>query len=123
MRSRRRDRGAAAVEFALILPVLLLLVGGVVDFGRVFFTHITLSHAAREGVRVWTLGKPGDVVATVESRAAGLTVTTDPASPTDCTPGAATTLTVSTSITYFTPVIAAILPTELDSQGVMRCGG
>lgn len=46
------DRGASAVEFAIILPVLFLVLGGVVDFGRYFFFQIQLANAAREGARV-----------------------------------------------------------------------
>ena len=41
-RTKRVERGAAAVEMALVLPVLLLLIGGIVDFGRAFFTQIML---------------------------------------------------------------------------------
>jgi len=40
-RSAARDRGAAAVEFALLLPVLLLLVFGIIDFGRALNAQIT----------------------------------------------------------------------------------
>jgi Flp pilus assembly protein TadG len=39
------------VEFGLILPVLLLIVGGVVDFGMMYFEQIELANAARDGVR------------------------------------------------------------------------
>lgn len=50
-RRPRTERGAAAVEFALLLPVLVLLIGGIVDYGRYFFTQVQLSNAAREGAR------------------------------------------------------------------------
>ena len=46
-----RERGAAAVEFGLILPVLLLIVGGIIDFGIMYNKQILLSNAARDGVR------------------------------------------------------------------------
>ena len=39
----------ALVEFALVLPILLLLVLGVMDFGRMFYTKMILTNAAREG--------------------------------------------------------------------------
>ena len=54
-RSAARDRGAAAVEFALLLPVLLLLVFGIIDFGRALNAQITLTQAAREGARIAAL--------------------------------------------------------------------
>jgi Flp pilus assembly protein TadG len=53
MRSQRsrRERGAAAVEMALVLPVLVLLLGGIIDLGRAFMTQTILTNAAREGTR------------------------------------------------------------------------
>jgi Flp pilus assembly protein TadG len=52
----RRERGAAAVEMALILPLLLLIVGGIIDFGRFFYTQNIVVTAAREGARSRALG-------------------------------------------------------------------
>ena len=52
---RRRgegDRGVTALEFALIVPLLLLLVFGIVEFGRAYQARLTVTHAAREAVRV-----------------------------------------------------------------------
>jgi Flp pilus assembly protein TadG len=48
-RFRRSTRGGAAVELAIVLPILTLLVIGVADYGRVFFTSITVANAARAG--------------------------------------------------------------------------
>lgn len=53
--SRCLDRGAAAVEMAIILPVLVLLVGAIIDLGRVFMVTSALSNAAREGTRYATV--------------------------------------------------------------------
>jgi len=57
MRIRRHriiksEKGASAVEFALILPILIILVFGIVEFGIAFNNYITITHAAREGVRI-----------------------------------------------------------------------
>ena len=55
----RRERAAAAVEMALVLPILLLLLGGIVDYGRFFFVQIQLTNASREGARAAVvLGDP-----------------------------------------------------------------
>jgi Flp pilus assembly protein TadG len=51
----RDDRGAAAVEFALVLPVLLLVIFGIIDFGRLLYAKITLSEAAHAGARAAAL--------------------------------------------------------------------
>jgi len=54
--SATSDRGAAAVEFALLLPLLLLIVFGIIDFGRAINAQITITQAAREGARALALG-------------------------------------------------------------------
>jgi len=48
-KQNRKQRGQALVEFALALPLLLILVLGVLEFGRAFQTKIVLTNAAREG--------------------------------------------------------------------------
>lgn len=69
-RSRRRgERGAAMVEFAILLPLFLLIIAGIVDFGRAFFTQIALTNAAREGVRYAVINDPLQVPGTIELRA------------------------------------------------------
>jgi len=50
-RRAARDRGAVAVEFALILPVLLLIVVGTIEFGRVYSQVQVYNSSAREGAR------------------------------------------------------------------------
>lgn len=54
----RRKKGQAVVEMALVLPVLLLLLLGTVEFGRFFGTYLSLQHAAREGARLYLTGAP-----------------------------------------------------------------
>jgi hypothetical protein len=44
--------GNAAVEFGLVLPLLLALLLGTIDYGYVYFTQLTITNAAREGARV-----------------------------------------------------------------------
>lgn len=51
-RRRRRRRGQALVEFALALPLFLLIVFGLFDTARFVYGHSTLSQAAREGARL-----------------------------------------------------------------------
>jgi hypothetical protein len=50
-RGGRRANGQGIVEFAIILPVFLLLLLGVLEFGFVFDHHLTLEYATREGAR------------------------------------------------------------------------
>jgi Flp pilus assembly protein TadG len=51
MRRARRDEGQALVEFALVLPVLLMLILGLFDVARAVWQENTLAYAAREGTR------------------------------------------------------------------------
>ena len=48
-RRQPRSRGQSLVEFAIILPIMLLFLAAVIDLGRVFYATITLNNAAREG--------------------------------------------------------------------------
>lgn len=47
----RSEKGQALVEFALVLPLLLTLLCGIIDFGWLYYNQITLNNAAREGAR------------------------------------------------------------------------
>lgn len=49
------DRGAAAVEMALVMPLLIAMIIGIIDFSRIFNAELQLSQAAREGARLASL--------------------------------------------------------------------
>lgn len=66
----RSDRGAAAVEFALLLPLLMLIVCGIIDFGGQLNAQNALTQAAREGVRLAALGKSDAEIETWSKNAA-----------------------------------------------------
>ena len=65
-RSRRNERGAELIEFALVLPLLLGLFAGIVDFGRMFQRLEVTTNAAREGARIASL--PGYTQTDVQNR-------------------------------------------------------
>lgn len=52
----RAERGAAAVEFALVVPLLLVVLFGIIDFGFAINRYAIVNNAAREGVREASLG-------------------------------------------------------------------
>ena len=54
-RRRRGRRGAAIVEFAVVLPLLMLILFGILEYGYLFFVQQTLTNAAREGCRIAVL--------------------------------------------------------------------
>lgn len=125
------DRGAAAVEFALVLPLLVLIVFGVIDFGRAINAQITLTQAAREGARALALGQ-----ANYQTRAqdaaiglSGLTVTPlpDGNGVKGCPAGSQqngddAVVQVTYTFTFITPVGSIFGPTKtLTAEGVMPC--
>jgi len=66
-RLRRSERAAEVIEMALVTPILLLLVMGIVEFGFMFQRYVVLTNAAVEGARVATL--PGYTSADAQARA------------------------------------------------------
>ena len=61
--SRRRfrsERGAALIEAALTLPLLLLVCVGIIEFGRLYQTWQVMTNAAREGARIAVLPAPAN---------------------------------------------------------------
>ncbi len=60
------EGGAALVEFALIAIILLVLVFGMVDFGRAIYAKNSITHAAREGGRYAAVHAPGSEAAIVD---------------------------------------------------------
>lgn len=76
--TRIRDRfgwcgeaGAAALEFAILLPVLLLMIYGFIEGSRMYQARMAMSYAAREGARVLAVGDhdAGAAVAAAQQRA------------------------------------------------------
>src|SRR6056297_820462 len=52
----KNKKGQAMVETIFVLPLLFLLIFGIIEFGRIYFTYMTLSNAAREGARYSAVG-------------------------------------------------------------------
>jgi Flp pilus assembly protein TadG len=127
LKARDRNRGAAMVEFALVLPVLVLLLFGVIEFTRAYNAKTTMTHAAREGARTLALrGTVADAQARVRATSpslnqANLTITTTPASGT-CTPGQTVSVVLSYRMPYSIPMFRSG-EWSLKETGVMRCGG
>ena len=130
MRSRDRERGAAAVEFALVIPLLLFILFVLLDFGWVFNQQLALTSASREAARFYAIHW-NDPTATLpddaEDRAAGFVETEldfDWSSP-GCTgePDDEISVTLSTPVTSVTGMIDGLLSGPLVATGTMRCSG
>jgi Flp pilus assembly protein TadG len=122
--SQRRDEGAAVVEMAIVLSLLVLLVFGIIEFGRAYNAQVTLTHATREGVR--TLAVTGDREAAVEAtyRAASSTLHRESLSVTasSCDPGQPTDVSATYAMDISIPFFGE-RALNLSSTAVMRCGG
>lgn len=79
--SRTGRRGQAAVEFALVLPILLVLLIGIVEFGRAWNEHQVITSAAREAARKASISDEdvtwAEVLASAQNTLAGASI--DPA--------------------------------------------
>ena len=137
---RRRSRGQSLVEFALLLPVLLVIMLGLLDLGRAVFAYNAISEAARNGARVAIVNQtPGDICLVAAERAValglptacapngnpgtpGVWVTTS--GPAACSPIPDINCLESVKVTYqfraITPVIGAILgPINISSTSTV----
>ena len=105
MRLHQRCEGAAAVEFALILPLFIVLILGLIDFGHLFFVVNTMTNAAREGARRGVVQEKSTDVTTTATTTANDYLTAaglGSSCPLDCPTASATldtgTLTVTVTV-------------------------
>lgn len=121
---RRGERGQDLIEFALLLPLLLFLVLGIIDFSLVFFSYNTISNAAREGARY---GIIDDDVGAMETATRALTTGLDPGRltviPTACNGADQLTVTVHYSVPLVTGtyLIGGDGTIQLSTASTMRC--
>jgi Flp pilus assembly protein TadG len=121
----------ALIEFAFVLPILLVLAMGMLDFGRAFHMKSVLDQAAREGARVAVVTSPDqDVVEDhVNSVLAsgGITATSITVAGPDA--GHMVTVTVNATFTFITPGVFALIGGDygntipMSGQTVMRFEG
>lgn len=128
MSMKRPGKGQSLVETALMLPVLLLLLTGIIDFGLLFNSYLVVSNAAREGARFAAVGNTDtEIITKVGNAAASLdlarlqTVITPVESVRN--PGDSVTVTVRYGYSMITPVIGAFFPDEfnIETSTTMRC--
>lgn len=122
-RCNSSDEGVVAIEFVLIVPIILLLVFGIIEFGRAYNAKVELTAAVREGVRELALGESDGIAATIAAAPgldAGAIVVTTSGSP--CTAGTPATVTANYPVEIGIPFWGdATL--DIEAEGVMRCGG
>ena len=117
----RNRCGQSIVEFALILPILLLLVFGVFEGGRVFYAQLMVTEAAREGARAVAVTGDRTQAAIAVNKFAGTFTTT--VTPSPLVYGQAVAVKVSTTVTIVTPLMSAFFtpnPFPVSSTANMR---
>lgn len=120
-----RDKGAAMVEFALVLPLLIILIMGVIEFGRAYNMTISLQGGAREGVRALALcGTTDPSCTSVDSVVSEYITAGATINKTYCTVnGGMATVKLSKPFTFGVPFLPTSLGTiTLAGKASMRCG-
>jgi Flp pilus assembly protein TadG len=122
----RGQRGAAAVEFALVLPVLLLVILGAIDWGYYFYLQQIVVNGAREAARAGSLQPTDGAAAVSDAEAAcGAYLTSAGLTPAKATCAAsAAGANVSVTLTYpggsITGFTGTFVPTNVKAQVQMR---
>lgn len=127
MKHLRNESGQSLVEFALILPLILLILMGILEFGVMLNTYLTINHATKEGARLGALGgTDAEIIAEVLDKsptldASKLTVTIAPIQAAR-TRGSEIIVSVDYDYQVLLPVISNIIEhlIRLDAQTSMR---
>jgi Flp pilus assembly protein TadG len=130
LRRLRSERGAAAVEFALVLPFLLLLLLGIIEYGRLFYLQNSLTNAARVAARTMVIESSAQMAtaaADAQSRAVSAAVvspalSSGQVSVSACAANSATTVTISYPISQLSGFMPGF-PTTLIGKAQMQCEG
>ncbi|BCV23450.1 TadE/TadG family type IV pilus assembly protein [Gelria sp. Kuro-4] len=125
----KSQRGQSLVELALTLPVIILVLFGILEFGRISYSYIVITHAAREGARAGAVGKTdAEIVATIRETAplpnadTNLHITKLEPSESARTSGLPLTVEVAYDVELVTPLFDKLLPNPftLKSRVTMR---
>ena len=127
----RHGRGAAAVELAIVLPVLVMLLLGIMEFGYAFFIQASVAGAARIGVRDYSINwsQPNADATAIAAAKTDVPVTTDVSAASFqslCTvAGGQTTMVLTYQYHSLTGLFDWILgsPVSVSEKASMACGG
>lgn len=121
---RRDRRGSAAVEMALLLPLMTMLVCGTLQYGVLMFTYNAMLNAARNGARALAVGSANEAAVIVSTKAnlppwvsAGDWIITPQDTSTTLTNQVITSISVSSEKATIMPIIP--MPDTLDVKVVM----
>lgn len=113
MKNLKNQKGQALVEFAIVLPILLMLVMGIIQFGMMLNSYLAIENASREGARAGIVGSTDAEIETLiistspSLNPADLTVILTP-SETNRRSGDTLTVTVTYNYKFNIPIISSI---------------
>ncbi|NVM99294.1 TadE/TadG family type IV pilus assembly protein [Arthrobacter sp. SDTb3-6] len=118
------QNGAATVEFALVVPILLAIILGIIQFGYVFFMQISMTQAARAAVRSMVVeNDPTSAKNIAVANVVGLS-TDEVSIPASCpNPATIPATTITVTVTHTVNAIGDLLPISLVRKATMQCGG
>ncbi|WML59145.1 TadE/TadG family type IV pilus assembly protein [Neobacillus sp. PS2-9] len=107
----KSENGQSLVEFALVLPLIVLLLFGIIDFSRIFHVYLTMDHAGREAARAASIGNDvSEIKNTAVNDATSIGLTADRVAISGTrNSGTNVTITITYPITFLTPVIGEIV--------------
>lgn len=130
---KSKELGAVAVEFALILPIFLALILGVVEFGRAFSIQVSMAEGAREAARYMAIHyKETGALAAAQQKAMNAAnpiadLQAGEITISSCGPDMDAVVLIQANTDYLTglPTLLPFLPDimSISAKGVMRCGG
>lgn len=124
----KEEHGQALVEMALVLPLFLLLLFGVIEMGRIGYAYISVSNAAGAGGRMATIGGTNDEIYTAIKNAAtslnpdSFTNTITPTLLSERYSGQGVTVLVTYPVQLIIPLISNVIPNPVvvRSKVIMR---
>lgn len=121
----RDTRGQALVEFALVLPLVILLLMAIFEFGSIFHSYLVITNASRDGARIGIVGEYTDEE-DLKQKVKDMCAALDQSEITVDVNSDSVLRRMQVQVTYkvhpFTPVLSAILPDPvvLKSKTTMR---
>lgn len=122
----RNNRGQAIVELAILLPVLMLILMGILEFGRIFSAYMIISHASREGARTGSVGGSDiEIIAAVQGTSPTLdlsNMTITISTPAGRDRGDPLTVKIDYDVDLMVPLLGNVVgdPVSMDAETTIR---
>jgi Flp pilus assembly protein TadG len=122
-RLARPRRGQSMIEFALVLPIILLIVFGTLDIGRIVFLKAELENAVREGARLGRVTQPfsdAPVRTRIKAQPGLANATVVASCPGGCAYGSTLTVTATLPVSIIVGLVPALPSLTIDASASVR---